>query len=349
MKKTSEVNAARRVTLNEVAKDSGVSRSTASLVIRGSSLVSRDTAWKVHQSIEKLGYVYNRSAAYLRTRRSNTIGMIVSDIMNPFFTEMTVSAESELDRAQKTVMLANTSESIERQQRALEGMLEHNVDGLLLCPATGTERRHLEPIIERRVPLVLFTRFPSGLITDYVGADNVLGAELATRRLIEHGHRRISFIGGPENASARHERIQGFRRAMEAYGLPIDDRLLPATPVTRSGGYHAVRALLALHDPPTATICHCDNVALGVMLGVESLGMRPGPDFGVIGFDDIDEAALWTPSLSTVSITPQRMGREAVRLLLRKMDSSGEELQRIFLTPKLVIRESCGTGPSDTE
>ena len=207
------------VTLLDVARDAGVSRATASLVLRGSDLVADETRERVLASIRKLGYVYHRGAASLRTQRSNTVGLIVPDVTNPFFAEMTVGIEERLDQAQHVVLLGNTAETLNKQERLLAMMQEYRADGVLLCPATGTSAETIVRLRQARLPFVLFTRYVDGVEADYVGADNLRGAELATEHLIGLGHRRIAFVGGPANSSARRDRLQGYRNALVSHGL----------------------------------------------------------------------------------------------------------------------------------
>ena len=256
------------MTLLEVARDAGVSRATASLVLRGSDLVADETRERVLASMRKLGYVYHRGAASLRTQRSNTIGLIVPDVTNPFFAEMTVGIEERLDQAQHVVLLGNTAETLSKQERLLAMMQEYRADGVLLCPATGTSAETIVRLRQGRLPFVLFTRYVEGVEADYVGADNLRGAELATEHLIALGHQRIAFVGGPANSSARRDRLQGYRNALVRHGLPIDPTLQLTSPTTREGGHQAIRTLLERADPPTAVLCYNDIVAFGVLLGL---------------------------------------------------------------------------------
>src|SRR5439155_942765 len=166
-----------RVTLLDVARDAGVSRATASLVLRGSELVADETRERVLASMRKLGYVYHRGAASLRTQRSNTVGLIVPDVTNPFFAEMTVGIEERLDQAQHVVLLGNTAETLNKQERLLAMMQEYRADGVLLCPATGTSAKTIAHLRQGRLPLVLFTRYVDGVEADYVGADYRRGGE----------------------------------------------------------------------------------------------------------------------------------------------------------------------------
>ena len=332
----------KRVTLVDVAKDACVSRATASLVLRDSPLVADETREKVLASMKKLGYVYNRAAASLRTRRSQTIGLIVNDITNPFFAQMTVGSEAHLDEANYGVLLSNTSEKLDKQDRLLETMYEYGVDGVLLCPAMGTPLDTIDQLRRWRLPFVLVARYLFDVEVDYVGADNVLGAEMAAEHLLSQGHRQIAFVGGSANSSARRDRLRGYRETLHRHGAVVDEALSVTSPPTRDGGHRAILELLKQSDPPTAALCYNDVVAFGAMLGLRTASCVPGRDFAVVGFDDIDEAALWRPALTTVSIAPRQIGVEAARLLLERIADPDGEPQRVILPPELMVRESCG-------
>jgi LacI family transcriptional regulator len=329
------------VTLVDVARQAGVSRSTVSLVLRNSPLVAEETRQRVLTAIQELGYIYNRGAARLRSQRSHTIGLVITDIANPFFAELTIGVEATLEQQGYVALLANTSDTATKQARFLATIQEHQADGLLLCPARGTSVKAIKEL-STHLPTALFTRSLPRLVVDYVGADNENGAEMAVTHLIGLGHQRIAFVGGPRDSSARRERLRGYRNGLVRHDLAVDKSLLVTTDVTRADGHRAILPLLDLVDPPTAALCYNDVVAFGVMLGLQAAGRKPGQDFAVIGFDDVAEAALWQPALTTVAISPQQIGAQAAHRLLVRIEQPTLEPQRIILPATLVIRQSCG-------
>ncbi len=337
---------AKRVTLRDVAEDAGVSRATASLVLRNSPLVADATRDRVRLSMQKLGYVYNRAAANLRAQYSRTIGLAVTDITNPFFAELAVNIENGLDAADYAVLLTNTSDQQDKQGRLLEALHGYQIDGLLLCPAQGTTHQTIEQLQNWHLPVVLVTRSIPNSDADYVGADNVAGAEMAVAHLIAKGHQRITFIGGPQISSARQERLKGYRNALTEANLHFDERLSITTSVTREGGFQAIQKLLSDPTPPTAALCYNDVVAFGAMLGLQALHKTPGKDVAIIGFDDIADAALVRPALTTVSIPPQQIADAAVDLLLQRIADPNRPTQHLTLSPTLIIRDSCGASHS---
>ncbi len=316
----SRIKSKKQVGLSDVAEDAGISRATASLVMRGSSLVAESTRRRVLASKDKLGYVYNRTAASLRTNRSNTIGLIVNDVRNPFYAEFTIGVEKTLDKAQCLVYLVNTSENIKRQDRILKTMQEYRTDGILLCPAVGTPFQMIKHLQLTQFPLVLTIRDLPGIEVDYVGADNVLGAEMAVEYLIDHGHSRIAFLGGYSKSSSGRDRLLGFKKALQRQGLPVDEPLIIPSEVSRVGGRQAILKLLDHSYPPSAALCYNDVVAFGAIQGLWESGRVPGRDMAIIGFDAIAEATLWRPPLSNVSIQPETIGVVAAGRLLEKID-----------------------------
>jgi LacI family transcriptional regulator len=329
-----------RLTQREIAKHAGVSTATVSLVLRKSPLVADATRSRVLASAAALGYVYNRGAASLRTQQTHTVGVAINELVNPYFAELTAAIERALSEVGRTVFLSNSSEDPERQERFIATMREYNADGLILCPAEGTEPASLERIRRFRMPCVLVSRWVAGVELDYAGSDHRRGTALATEHLIGLGHRRIAMLGGNERVSTGIERRQGYRDALAARGLPIDASLvIPGAP-TRENGAAWINQLLALPEPPTAAVCFNDVIAFGVMLGLRQLGREPGRDFAVIGNDDIAEAALWRPALTTVAVAYSAIGEAAARLLLERIAEPQRPAQRIVLEPALVVRDT---------
>jgi LacI family transcriptional regulator len=189
------------------------------------------------------------------------------------------------------------------------------------------------------MPFVLVARYVPGVNANYVGADNERGASLAVEHLIARGHRRIAFVGGSDDASARQDRLKGYRHALENHGIGADPALVVTSPVSREGGYAAIASLLR-RPAPSAVVCYNDVVAFGVMLGLQARGRTPGDDVAVVGFDDIEEAVLWQPALTTVAVGPRRIGEAAARLLLSGIEDPERPVEQVIVPPRLVVRES---------
>ena len=331
-----------RLTLRDLARHAGVSPATVSLVLRKSPLVADATRERVLESMRTLGYVYNRGAASLRTQRTHTVGVAINELHNPYFAELTAAIERALTRIGHSVFLSNSAEDPSHQDRFIDTMREYNADGLIICPAEGTTRASLQRIADLGVPCVQISRFVEGVSLDFASNDHCKGTELATEHLISLGHRRIAMIGGTDRVSTGFERYQGYLNALKAHNLPADPAMILRCPAQRENGADAIEVLLKTASPPTAAVCYNDVVAFGVMLGLRKLGLEAGKDFAVAGCDDVKEAALWTPALTSVTIDTAAMGEAAAELLVRRIGNIRAPRRQIVLQPKLVVRESSG-------
>jgi LacI family transcriptional regulator len=330
----------KRVTLQQVAEHAGVSRATASLIVRNSPSVSEKTRKKVLASMKELGYVYDRIAANLRSQTSSTIGVIITDISNTFFTELLIGVHEELEKDGYTVFLGTTFDSDNRQDQLLSTMLEHRVGGIILCPVAGTSEDTIRKIQHLDVPSVLAVRELPEVESDYVGVDYRLGVQKAVQHLLEQGHKRIAFLGGTTGSTTWKERMEGYRLALKNAGISIDEELVIPSGPTRSGGVEAARQVLDISEPPTAVFCFSDLVAFGVMQGLKEKGIVPGEDIAVVGFDNVMESSVCHPTLTTVSSFARQIGKDAARCLHNQIVDKKEHHHRIILTPQLVVRES---------
>ena len=337
----------RRVTVADLASAAGVSRSTVSLVLRDSPLVKRETRRRVEEAIERLGYVYNRSAANLRRQTSDMVAMVINDLTNPFFAEFAVGLEEALEAAGYVSLMANTAEDPERQRRVMETMREHGAAGFVLCPALGTETRQIAAMSDWNAPVIQVMRWLPGAPLGAVVPDYALGARMAAERLLTLGHRRVAFLGGNDATIVTTERVRGYRAALEAAGITPDPALIVPAPVNRGGGVEAVRHVLALDRPPTAALCFSDVVAFGVLDALVRAGLRVGQDFSVIGFDDVAGARYTLPPLTTVAAYPRELGRRSAAALLRRIADPGEPPEEEILAPSLVVRGTCGPVPTE--
>jgi LacI family transcriptional regulator len=331
-----------RLTLRDLAKHAEVSPATVSLVLRKSPLVAEATRERVLQSMRTLGYVYNRGAASLRTQRTHTVGVAINELANPYFAELTAAIERALNRIGYSVFLSNSAEDPVHQDHFIETMREYNADGVIICPAERTTAISLRQLNDFGMPCVTISRYVPGAGVDFAGNDHRRGTFLATEHLISLGHTRIALIGGNELSSTGIERRDGFVAALEAHGVPFDPDLMLSCPANREGGAEAIKTLLARPNPPTAAASYNDVVAFGVMLGLRQLGREPGDDFAVTGCDDITEADLWSPGLTSVAIDTSAMGDAAVQLLLARIAEPDAQPRSVVLEPKLVVRASSG-------
>ena len=336
-KRVAERSDPARVTLQVIAERLDVSTATVSLALRGSPVVAESTREKVQSLARDLGYIYNRSAASLRTARTNMVAVGFHDITNPFFAELLVAIEDSIYASGRTVLLATYGENLARQDKVLRTLREYRPDGMILCAAGGTGQPDIRALMGAGIAIVQLVR---EMVTDvdFVGIDDRTAAREVTEHLIDLGHRRIASIAGIDGIPTAVARRAGWRDAMEARGLHADPALVYEGLTTREVGFAAIRHLLTLPDPPTAAVCFNDLAAFGTMLGLRHEGLEPGRDFSVVGCDDIKEAALWLPGLTTINNRQDELGAEAARVLEERIANPSGPVQRVLLRPRFVPR-----------
>jgi LacI family transcriptional regulator, galactose operon repressor len=334
-----------RATIVDVARRAGVSKSTVSLVLGGSSLVAESTRERVTEAMAELGYIYHRGAATLRGAKSGVLGMVINDLSNPFYVELAIGIEQACQGAAFIPFLANSAEDPVRQQEVIRSMREHGAAGLVLAPAIGTLVNDVKPLTAG-LPVVQVMRRLPGLKASLVAPENREGARKATGHLIENGHSRIAFVGGTNSLSVRDERLAGYRLALGEARLPPDEALIIETTTNYSGGGAAASQLLHLHEPATAALCFNDVVAIGLIRALTQAGVAIGRGFAVIGFDDIEEAKHVLPALTSVAVNGRNLGSRAAQLLMRQIASGDFEPETVLCPTSLVIRSSSGTSNS---
>lgn len=341
----------RKVTVRDIADGCGVSRATVSLVLRGSPLVNKDTRARVEAELRKQNYVYNRAAANLRQRTSSSIALVINELANPFFAEFAAGVDEVVGAAGFVTLLGCTSESPARQQAVLGSLIEHGPGGLILSPAEGSDAGQVLAAVGARTPLLLFNRELGGAQPEYahwdvLALDNQQGARQAAEHLLAQGHRRIAFFGGHRQSSSCRQRRAGYREAMQAAAVPIAPSWEVECTPTRLEAAHAAPALFVAEPAPTAAVCYNDAVALGLMLGLAQRGLHAGIDFAVTGFDDIAEAAVATPPLTTLDAAPRARGRQAAQMLLTRLREPVTPSRRVIAPVQLIVRASSCPPPA---
>ena len=339
----SECAALARPTLRHIADRLGVSTATVSLAMRDNERISQGTRDRVKAALEEHGYIYARSAASLRTSRTHTVGVILNNVSDPFFSALLASLEDALAKSGRTVFLCNTDESCARQAEFIRTMAEYNADGIIVSPAIGSQGKDFSPP-NVPVPLLVFvSRAVFDSIFDHVVNDDYEAGRLATERLLSLGHRRIAVVGGDPGASPYGERMRGHRTALERERVEFDRSLVRTSVPVRIEGFKAARWIAGLEPRPTAAICYNDSIALGLLYGLNREGLHPGKDFALIGHEDVEEASFVSPSLSVTRVSRDEMGRQAATALLKRIDDPDAAPQRIVLKTELIVRETCGT------
>ncbi|MTH77858.1 LacI family DNA-binding transcriptional regulator [Paracoccus aestuariivivens] len=329
-----------KVTLEDVAQGAGVSRATVSLVVRKSPLVAEKTRLKVERVMADLDYVHDLGAARMRSKSSRTIGVVVPNLVNSFFTEFLSGVEQVMGEGDRVVLLANSHDDPLRQDEILHRFRGHGVDGVILCPAQGTDPGLLDRLHHWDLPVVQSLREIGENATDFAGGDYAEGVGLAVRHLVALGHRRVAFLSVTARTSARKERLLGFTRALAQ--TDAEDGGIVEAELSWEGAFQSAEKVLQLASRPTAVLCFNDVLAAGLMAGLRRAGRVPGQDIAVIGLDDLPLAQLTFPPLTSVAMWPDQIGASAAGLLARRLAHPDVPVQRSILVPALKIRESSG-------
>jgi len=329
----------KRVTISDVAREAGVSMMTVSRVLNDKADVAAETRLRVLEVIRQLGYRPSRLARSLVTKRTNTLGLVVPDNANPFFSDLARGVERSADESGYIVYLCNTDEDPKRETAILRSLEERRVDGVVLC-SSRLEDEELAAALQGYGAVVLVNRQLSAESVSAVWVDDELAGRLAAQHLLLSGHRRIAFLAGPLASRSGRLRRKGFQSELSAAGVSCPPEWMPHGAPTVEGGTTAAYQVLTCQPAPTALFCFNDLVAVGALLACTELGLGVPHDVAVVGADDIPLAALVTPALTTVRVPRYELGSQAVRLLLEQVAGQAGGGQEVVLKPELVVRDS---------
>jgi LacI family transcriptional regulator len=329
-------------TIHDVARRAGVAPITVSRVINQRGYYSRAIQQRVEEAIAELGYVPNRVASSLRSRRTRLLALVITDITNPYFTLIARGVEDAADQAGYTVIYCNTDESSEKEAHYLQILLQNQVAGILLVPAGG-ETAPVEMLLRSEAQVVVLDRRIRGARVDLVVSDSVAGAVMLIRHLTALGHRRIALLDGPEGISTADERLQGYHQALDEAGISHPERLVLRGRYTQASGEEMTRRALEHAPRPTALFAANNFIAIGALRALQAQGLRVPQDIALVGFDDLPPALVTFPFL-TVAVQPAyEMGRKAALLLLQRLNGEAPaEPQEILLPVELLVRQSSG-------
>ncbi|MGP4086567.1 LacI family DNA-binding transcriptional regulator [Streptomyces sp. KR55] len=329
-------------TIVDVARLAGVSTSTVSHVLNGTRQVREDTRKRVEEAIHATGYRQDSIARAMRRSRTDSIGLVVSDVTQPAFAEMVRGVEYEAAAAGHTLLLANSGEDPARELRALHALTDRRVDGLIIAPVGRSHRKEMADIQQRGTPLVLMDRL-GGIRADQVGVENAAPMREVVLHLVEHGHRRIALAAGDAAVSTIAERRQGYLEALDEAGIDVDDSLV----LMGSGLAPDVRRqatdLFEAPGRPTAVVAASTEAAIGVLLAASDLHLQTPRDFAFATFDGFPNADLFHPRITTVTQPAYEIGSTAMQLLLGRLEGEAKPSYRsVRLAPEITYRESCG-------
>ncbi|PZF75372.1 LacI family transcriptional regulator [Aestuariivirga litoralis] len=331
----------RRPTIIDVAREAGVSKSTVSLVLQNSPSVRAETRAEVRAAMARLGYVYNRSAAMMRSSSAGLIGLVINDLRNPFFTEFATSLQMALSARGFATVIANTDESPDLQVQVISAMLEHGVSALIISPAYGDGDTAFEMIERAGVPAMQVLRKvnPRTERFPFAAPDYMAGGLLAARHLLAEGCRRIAFVGGMSDRGVTQERMAGYLSELDRAGL---EPFALHGRATRAFGREAARQLLARQPRLDGAICFNDMVALGMMSGFAEAGHTVGSAFRIVGFDNIEEAAQAYPSLTSIGCGIADFGVRIAATVLGWLQDGTVPPPELRTPVELLVRRSSG-------
>ncbi len=327
------------VTIRDVAERAGVSVRTVSRVVNRRGEITEATRLRVQAAIDELGFHPNKLARALVTQHTDTIGVIVDDFANPFFAELAAAVQASAQAAGYSIFLCNSAGLWEEELRALDSLVAHGVDGIIVSPSAGLTAERLSPFADRYGPIVAVGHAPHHHRIGRIQIATRGGAHQAVEHLINRGHRCIAMLCGI-GAPAIHHRYHGYREALLCHDLPLRDELVCPGATTFERGRAATLALLAQHPDITAIFAYNDLLALGALRACAELGRRVPADCAVVGFDDIPLADWVSPSLTTVRVDKAALGGQAVELLLSMLTSPESAPPAITVETRLMVRES---------
>jgi LacI family transcriptional regulator len=328
-------------TIVDVAQLAGVSTSTVSHVLNATRPVREDTRARVEAAIRATGYRRDSVARAMRRSRTDSIGLVVSDVTQPAFAEMVRGVEHEAAAAGLTLLLANSGEDPARERRALEVLTERRVDGLIIAPVGRSHRKEMADIQQRGTPLVLMDRL-GGLRADQVGVENTAPMRDVVLHLVEHGHRRIALAAGDASVPTVAERRQGYLDALDEAGIETDDSLILMGSGLAADTLHSMTGLFQEPDRPTAVVAVSTESAVGVLKAARALDLHTPRDFAFAAFDGFPNADLFRPRISTITQPAYEIGSTAMQLLLGRLEDDTNSYRSVRLAPEITYRESCG-------
>jgi len=328
----------------EVARRAKVSTATVSRTINHSESVTPETAEKVRRVIRLMGYHPNTNARALASGKSNLLGLIISDIANPFFPELVKSFEEMALRSGLEVLVANTSYDPERMVHCVRRLMERKVDGVAVM-TSEMDKRLISSMLRRSIPIVFLDTGKVRNLVSNIKVDYGVGIREAVDHLYQLGHRRIGFISGPSSLRSAMTRRSAFLKWLGHYGLLRDEQLVESGNHKIDGGDAAMRRLLAISSRPTALVASNDLTAFGALRAISAAGLRVPQDISVVGFDDIELCQVTQPPLTTIHLSRRELGErafEALHAILRGSSKTGREYR---INTRLIVRNSTARCP----
>ena len=334
---------AQRVTMSDVAREAGVSLMTVSRVVNNKGEISPETRERIQNVIDELGYRPSGIARSLAGGQTYTIGLVVPDIANPYFSGMAHGVTSIANAEGFGVLLCDCEEDTSLELTMLDVLDEKRVDGVIVA-APRTSTQDLLPVLARHQNIVVVNRLfedtkPS-MVCGYVLNEDRIGGHHVTQFLISRGHRNIDFLAGPSSSYGSMRRLIGYTSALQENGLEVNEEIIQYCNPTVEGGRSAAQRLISENAEVTALFCFNDLVAIGALQCCQQLGRNVPGDLAIIGYDDIPMASWVTPTLTTIKVNFEDMGKAATHLLINHINECEDDCNSLVLDPQLIVRES---------
>jgi LacI family transcriptional regulator len=334
-------NANKAATITQVAKQAGVSTATVSRVLAEQEGVSEALVVRVHEAVKSLNYQPNRVARNLRRQASQIIGVVISDIQNPFFTSLLRGIEKIIEDAGYTLLLTNTDEDENRERKYLAILRAEGVAGIIIAPCQR-DRDAFRDFEDGSLPMILIDRTVPESPLDLVTVNSKLGVFEAVNHLIQLGHTQIGLVSGPEKVSTAFERKAGYLKALIDAGITPNPDFIQYGNFRQEGGYDAMRRVLNLPERPTAVMTANNLMTLGALQVIHEYGLSIPDEMSVVGFDDMAWADSLKPSLTAIMQPTYEMGTTSAQLLLERMRDPQGPTRQVVLQTRLIIRSSSG-------
>ncbi len=330
-----------KLTLRTIARKAGVSATTVSRALGNREGINPETRKKILSIANELGYTPNHLARSLKVGKTKTVGVIVSDISNPFFSVVIDGIEKTFREKGYSILLCDSDEDVRLESKATETLLQRRVDGVIITPVDESTFSARFCILQKAgIPCVLLARYVKGLPVSYVVADDVLGGFIATEHLIQKGHKKILYLAGPSHLTTSQERLEGYRKALNRYRLKEVGCLIQFTKAKMEDGYQVVKKFLDRQMEFTAIASFNDYLAFGALRALRERNLKIPEDVAVVGYDDVEFAEIALVPLTTVRISGSELGNRAAKLLLSYLKGKVEKPQKVIIMPELILRES---------
>ncbi len=328
-------------TIHDIARELQISASTVSRALQNNPRISLKTREKIFTIAESMGYRPNTLASNLRTKKSNTIGIVVPLINRYFFSAVISGVEDIASQSGYTVVISQSNDLANKEISIVQSMFANRVDGLIISIAMeSTTFEHLKMFTKKNIPLIFFDRAVPEIDTNKIVVDDYMGGFRVTQHLIDQGYKRIGHMAGPQNLLTYYDRKNGYIDALKKNGIPYDESLVVVNKLRSEDGVAAAQYMFSLPNPPDAIFCGNDTTALSTMIYLRDQGIRIPEDIGIVGFSNEPYSKVVSPSITTIAQPGFLMGQKAAELILSQIEHREKSYRTLVMPTELIVRES---------